>query len=64
MSQSASVTSVTELQARRAVREMQARRTPRRFLWNVPNLGMAVVVGFRPVGGGALSESRVAYAAR
>lgn len=64
MSQSASVTSVTELQARRAVREMQARRMPRRFLWNVPNLGMAVVVGFRPVAGGAAHESRLAHSGR
>lgn len=53
MSQSAIVTSVTEFQARRAVRDMQARRAPRHFVWNVPNLGVSLLVGFRPAGSGA-----------
>lgn len=64
MSQSATVTSVTEFQAWRAVREMQARRAPRHFLWSVPNLGMAMVVGFRPVGNDAAQATRLARTGR
>ena len=64
MSQSASVTSVTELQARRAVREMQARRSARGFLWQVPNLGMAVIVGFRPAASAASHGFNLAQTAR
>lgn len=64
MSQSASITSATEFLARRAVREMRARSAPRRFLWNVPNLGMSVVVGFRPAAPCARAEARCAQSAR
>lgn len=64
MSQLASITSVTEFQARRAVREMRSRTAPRRFLWNVPNLGLTVVVGFRPAGAGSRDDARYAQTGR
>lgn len=64
MSQSASVISSTEFQARRAVRDMQARGAARRFVWQVPNLGMAVIVGFRPAGCALSNHVNFAQTAR
>lgn len=55
MSQLAQVISFTEFQVRRAVREIQNRKAPRRFLWNVPALGVTLTLS--PDAGGRSERS-------
>lgn len=52
---SARVIGSDELYLRRLHKQMSARSMPRRFLWTHPQLGVAVVMDFRPEG--ALRQS-------
>ena len=48
VSGSARVIGSEELHLRRVHKQMRARSVPRRFLWTHPQLGVAVVMDFRP----------------
>ena len=48
VSGSARVIGSEEFHLRRVHKQMSARSVPRRFLWSNPQLGVAVVMDFRP----------------